>query len=265
MTLKPWRSAYASVIGTSHVKSGTPCQDAGGCVVVTLDDEQEVLIAAVSDGAGTASHSDVGSSLVVDRFLRDFSSQIAAGVDFSVVGEAFARKWLASVCDELSAIAEAEGHDIRKYSCTLLGAIVTQNCGVYMQIGDGAIVVSTEESGEYSWIFWPQHGEYANSTNFLTQENANEVLQFEIGPSVQEIALFSDGIERLVLNLAARTVHSPAFRSIFDWLAGTEPDRANDQSPALIAYLSSAQVNNRTDDDKTLVMATRVDPGRLAG
>jgi hypothetical protein len=260
-----WRTACASVIGTSHARTGAPCQDAGGCIVVTLDGGQEILIAAVSDGAGTASQSGVGSALTVDRFLRDFSSQVSTGFDLSALDEAFARKWLASVREALSAVAETEGHDLRDYSCTLLGAIVSGSGSAYIQIGDGAIVVSTEEAGEYSWIFWPQHGEYANSTNFLTQENASEVLQFETGPAVQEIALFSDGIERLVLDLAARTVHSPAFRPIFNWLAGTAPDRANGQSPALIAYLSSDQVNNRTDDDKTLVMATRADTRRSAG
>jgi hypothetical protein len=255
-----WRTAYASVTGTSHAKTGAPCQDAGRCFVVSLDDGQEVLIAAVSDGAGTASQSEVGSALAVERFLRDFSSKVASGFDLSTLDEGFVRNWVASVREALSVVAETEGRDLRDYSCTLLGAIVSSRGAAYMQIGDGAIIVSTEEVDEYSWIFWPQHGEYANSTNFLTQDNASEVLQFEIGPAVQEIALFSDGIERLVLDLGSRTVHSPAFSPIFSWLAGAEPDSADGQSPALTAYLSSDRINSRTDDDKTLVMATRADP-----
>ena len=77
------------------------------------------------------------------------------------------------------------------------------------------------EPGEYRDL-WPQHGEYANTTNFVTQDNITEAMEFETGPPVNELALFSDGIERLVLDLSTRTVHSPAFRPIFEWLACTE-------------------------------------------
>lgn len=250
-----WRTAYASVLGTSHLKTGSSCQDAGGCVVVRGADGGEVLIAAVSDGAGTARRSEAGASLAVAQFLRDFAVADPASID-----RAFVAEWLGSVQDEIAALAADEGNQVRDYACTMLGAVVGGAGAVYLQIGDGAIVVESEEVGEYTWIFWPQHGEYANTTNFLTQEQAKETLLFEAGPPVREIALFSDGIERLVLDFSATTVHSPSFRPIFKWLAGTEPSDKQQPSEALIAYLGSDHVNKRTDDDKTLVMATRADP-----
>jgi hypothetical protein len=250
-----WRTAYASVLGTSHIKTGSPCQDAGGCVVVPEASGGEVLIAAVSDGAGTARRSEVGASLAVARFLRDFGATDPASID-----RAFAVEWISSVQEEIAALAADEGSDIRDYACTMLGAVVTGSSAAYLQIGDGAIVVGSEEIGEYGWIFWPQHGEYANTTNFLTQEHAPQALFFEIGPPVREIALFSDGIERLVLDFSAKAVHSPSFRPIFEWLAATQPSDKRQPSEALISYLGSDHVNKRTDDDKTLVMATRADP-----
>ena len=250
-----WRTAYASVLGTSHLKTGSPCQDAGRCLVVPGADGGEVLIAAVSDGAGTAKRSEAGASLVVARFLRDCTE-----ADPTTIDRTFVVNWIRSVQNEIAALAADEGHEVRDYACTMLGAVVGESGAVYVQIGDGAIVVSGEEVGEYSWIFWPQHGEYANVTNFLTQEQAAEVLLFEIGPPVREIALFSDGIERLVLDFSARTVHSPSFRPIFNWLAKTEPLDKPQPSEALTTYLSSDHINKRTDDDKTLVMATRAVP-----
>ncbi len=149
------------------------------------------------------------------------------------------------------------------YDTVRLGAVVSAHAAAYLQIGDGAIVVATEEPGEYTWVFWPQHGEYANSTYFLTQDAASEALMFETGPPVQEVAIFSDGIERLVLDMVARTVHSPAFRPVFQWLAKTAPEAAQETGQALAAYLSSDHVTSRTDDDKTLVMATRVSTAGL--
>ena len=77
---------------------------------------------------------------------------------------------------------------------------------------------------------------------------------------MDEVAVFSDGIERLVLDMANKEVHSPAFKPIFEWLSGIEPDRTGEPSKALLAYLASDHVNRRTDDDKTLVMATRALP-----
>jgi hypothetical protein len=255
MPARLWRTAYASVLGTSHLKTGSPCQDAGGCVVVPAIDGSEVLIAAVADGAGTAERSDAGSSLAVSRFLKDFAEPEPTSIDREFVVE-----WIGSVQNEITALAAQEGRESRDYACTILGAVVADSCAVYIQIGDGAIIVGTEEVGEYTWIFWPQHGEYANVTNFLTQGLAAETLEFETGPPVHEIALFSDGIERLVLDFSAKTVHSPSFRPVFKWLAGTEPSDLQQPADALIAYLGSEHVNKRTDDDKTLVMATRIEP-----
>jgi len=265
MTDPCWRTAFASVIGTSHTKSGSPCQDTGGCRVVTASNGTEVLVAAVSDGAGTAARSEAGSALTVHRFLHDFAEAVGHDPTLASIDVAFVREWIKSINCAIADQASEEGHETRDYACTLLGAIVGTTGSVYVQIGDGAIVVSTEEPGEYSWIFWPQHGEYANTTNFITQERVVESLLFETGSAVPEIALFTDGIERLVLDLSARTVHSPSFAPIFAWLASTGPDRTDGQSPALAAYLASQHVNSRTDDDKTLVMATRVSPPASVG
>jgi hypothetical protein len=255
MQQRLWRTAYASVIGTSHKKAGSPCQDAGRCIVVPGIGGGEVLIAAVSDGAGTARRSEIGASVSVNRFLQDFAETDPESID-----RAFVLEWISSVQDEIAALAADEKGDIRDYACTMLGAVVAGSSAIYLQIGDGAIVVGGEEVGEYSWIFWPQHGEYANTTTFITEEQVAQALLFEAGPPVREIALFSDGIERLVLDFSARAVHSPSLRPIFKWLAGTQQSDNREPCEALIAYLGSGHVNKRTDDDKTLVIATRAEP-----
>jgi hypothetical protein len=68
--------------------------------------------------------------------------------------------------------------------------------------------------------------------------------------------LFTDGIERLALNFAAIEPHTPFFASM------TEPVVKGEQvgfnvalSRQLAAYLSSDSINERTDDDKTLILA----------
>ena len=257
MAVQAWRTAHASVAGTSHAKTGAPCQDVGGCSVIRAADGSEVLVAAVSDGAGTALRSQAGAALAVASFLRDFGAAASAPDGLAAVDRAFALAWLADVQKEVGRLAADEGRATRDFACTLLGTVIDATRAIYVQVGDGAIVVSTDEPGEYGWVFWPQHGEYANTTHFLTESEAGKMMLFDIGPAMNEVALFTDGIERLVLNHAARTVHAPAFRPIFTWLAGTEPDGCGVPSGPLTAFLDSDRVNARTDDDKTLVMATR--------
>jgi Protein phosphatase 2C len=160
-----WRTAAASVIGTSHVKSEQPCQDFSQCVTIG-----DTLICAVADGAGSASLSDVGAKIAVTRFIDTFGT--ASEIDHASMAQ-----WLDSLVNYLGQEANDRQAETRDYACTLLGVIAMPNHTFYFQIGDGAIVVPSYEAGAYDWgaydwVFWPQNGEYANLTNFATQRNA---------------------------------------------------------------------------------------------
>ena len=269
MTPGPWRTAYASAVGTSHIRTETPCQDAGCCEVVLAADGSEVLVASVADGAGSAQKSDQGAQLAVDMFQRRFAdlARDQPGLEFLDRDQALA--WLSDLQSAVAVLAAEADLRPRDYACTFLGAVVGPTAAAFVQIGDGAIVVSDSVAGRdgHSWVFWPQHGEFANSTFFVTMDDAAEILLFERREMqdecshVWELAMFSDGIERLVLDMSSRTVHSPSLRPILDWVAATQP-ATTDGAPSdvLASYLSSPNVNRRTDDDKTLVLAARARP-----
>ena len=255
-----WRTAYASVAGTSHAATQTPCQDAGRCEVVPTGNGLEIFLAVVSDGAGSAPRSDEGSQLAVELFLSDHRALAADDPTLATFDEASVVRWLRKLRRAITKLAALGGHHTSDYACTFLAAVVAPSRAVLIQIGDGAIVTESEETGDYVFMVWPQHGEFANSTNFVTQEGFEQRLEVAvIDHPVSEVALFSDGIERLVLDFATKSVHTPALKPIFNWLAGTIPDAtATGPAAALVSFLGSEQVNRRTDDDKTLVMATRV-------
>jgi hypothetical protein len=257
--LRGWRTAYGSAIGTAHLRHGTACQDAGCCDVVALPDGGELLIASVADGAGSAAQSEHGARLAVQSFQRHFAAAALADAGLAGLDRDFVLRWVAETQAELAALALAAGHHVRDYACTFLGAVLSEQAALYVQIGDGAIVVAEAES--YQTVFWPQHGEFANSTFFLTMGDAAAIIQVERRDAAPvEIALFSDGLERLVLDMTARLVHAPALTPVFNWLATTDPAPPGEASPVVGAYLNSANVNRRTDDDKTLIMATRRAP-----
>ncbi|HKW52646.1 MAG TPA: PP2C family serine/threonine-protein phosphatase [Stellaceae bacterium] len=253
-----WRYAYASVAGTSHEKSGAPCQDAGACRVVETSAGGSILLAMASDGAGSARRSEEGARLAVALFLDQFG-QACRERGIAAIDRPFILAWLTRLRRRIWARAARAGIRAGDYACTALGAVIADDRAVFFQIGDGAIVVAgRDDHGDYDWVFWPQHGEFANTTNFVTQRDAARALEIEMHTgAIDEVALFTDGIERLVLDLRAKTAHAPFFRPLFGWLAATKPPETSETSPALVNYLGSKQVCDRTDDDKTLVMATR--------
>ena len=253
-----WRIAAASVAGSSHRATGLPCQDAHACQAFAVDG-REALVAIVSDGAGTAPRSDVGSARAVGHLDTLVSGHFCAGILPRHVDGRLARTWYACVTELLAKEASREGADPRDYACTLLGAYVDDEGGAFMQVGDGAAVIRM--AGEDGWrpVIWPQHGRYANESNFVVGERVGEDLEFAYVPGrIAEVALFTDGLENLVLDRAART----APRAFFDHVSG--PVRrlpAPGVDPALSGhladYLSSPDVSARTDDDVTLVIASR--------
>ncbi len=151
---------------------------------------------------------------------------------------------------------------VRDYACTVLAAVVGPDWSVFLQIGDGVMVVRSAGDPDYGWVFWPEDGEYANTTFFVTDERAREHLQFEGSDlDYEEVALLTDGLQRLVLNLGDRTVHQPFFSSMFRALGGPTLVPPGVYADRLGAYLNSDTVNARTDDDKTLVLLKRTREG----
>ena len=253
-----WRCAYATVAGTSHIKFGAACQDRSECRIVLSDRNGPVLLAIACDGAGTASRSAIGAELTCGLFFDELGSECRSRGARSI-DRALAERWAASVRSRLEDVAARNGDSIRDYACTALAAVVGEECAAFLQIGDGAIVVSAaDRPDDYGWVFWPQHGEYASSTNFIVEGDSHAKLEFEaMDRRIDQVAIFTDGIERLVLNLSAKAVHAPFFRPLFDWLTKEGEPGSVAQSDPLQRYLASSAICDRTDDDKTLILATR--------
>lgn len=257
MKLQGWRAAAASVRGTSHIKADQPCQDAHAFDLIEGAEEVVVLIA--SDGAGSASHSDVGSNLACKELLDGIRLYFADGNQVSDLTREVALGWLENTAAAIARVASEAGAGIREYACTLLAALISPTHTAYLQVGDGAIVVRSDSDG-WAYVFWPQHGEYINTTVFVTDPVALGKFEFEVASSViHEVAAFTDGIESLVLQYATHTVHGPFFDMVFDPVR-MRPSSGLDAtlSEQLKAYLASEKICARTDDDKTLLVASRL-------
>jgi truncated hemoglobin YjbI len=255
-----WRFAGASVVGVSHTHTATPCQDYHLCEEHPLANGATVLILAAADGAGSASRSLEGAKRACNRFRDAVASLFNGGGQLEDITEDFMAEWLAQFQDAIGDLADREGLETRDFACTLLAAALSAEGGVFFQVGDGAMIVSTPETpDEYNCVFWPDKGEYANVTTFITQEQAREEFQYRrcLEPCV-EVALLTDGMERLALHFLTRTAHNPFFRALFAPVRHQEKHgHSQEMSERLRDFLGSPQVNSRTDDDKTLILASR--------
>ena len=121
-------------------------------------------------------------------------------------------------------------------------------------IGDGGIVARLADTGTWQTLSWPDRGEYASTTRFVTDDPPTPLRTHITRQAIDALALFSDGIERMVLDMATQT----PFARFFSTMAAPlpkEPGKAHTLSSQLKSWLDSETVNSRTDDDKTLVLA----------
>ena len=261
-----WRYVQAAVPGVAHRVSGSEGQDACAVQMLTLPDGTSALVMAVADGAGSALRSREGAEQACHTLLAECAASLsqATAADWS---PALAETWLHAVQAALIQQAEAAGVPIREFACTLLGAVIAADQALFLQIGDGVIVIGTGDG--YRPVFWPQGGEYPNETFFVTDATAASRLDSVLlTEAITEIALLTDGLQPLALHYQTRQAHEPFFRPLFQCLRDyPETGCPLALATALEQFLDSPAINQRTHDDKTLILAllpTPEDPGAEA-
>jgi serine/threonine protein phosphatase PrpC len=249
-----WRSVAERSIGVSHVAVSAPCQD--HLLLDFCNDEEErvvALVAAVADGAGSATAGELGAMQAVS-FAVSFIKRRIAGRMPSREIEPVIREAMLYARSELVRTVNQQQHPLREFATTLLVAVVTDDGGAFGQIGDGAIVFG--EGTGLSMAFDIEQ-EVLNVTDFLTDDEAPSLVRTRFVESrIERIALLSDGLVPLLIDQRLRAPHQPAFNALFRHLVLTTDVAA--LSEDLRAFLDSAAVNERTDDDKSLVLAVRV-------
>jgi len=258
MELQEWRAVATSVTGASHGKTNGTCQDSHRFAILSRDGPVVVLIA--SDGAGSASRSEEGSSRACQELLENIRLFVEEGGHVSAVTKETARGWIENAAEAVQQAADREGMPLREFACTLLAAVVSDEHALFLQIGDGAIVFWARGEDDWCIASWPQHGEYLNTTRFLTEPASRDAFEFTLARvPVYEVAVFTDGIEGLVLHYATRSVHSPFFDGMFPAVRAADQPGLNARlSEQLASYLASPAITDRSDDDITLLMASRM-------
>lgn len=246
-----WQTVSASVCGSSHEKSGLPCQDRH-CVEALADD---VLLIAVADGAGAAAYAEEGATLAVQAAVNCLSfncERLRSGGD-DAEWEAVLRMAVEEAREAVLAAATKRETEARQFASTLIVVIARADVVACTQVGDGGVVVWGSD-GQLIALTIPQSGEYLNETTFLTSDDALETLQSLVwrGP-VTGLAAFSDGLQMLCLKLPEGIPHAPFFAPLFRFAESGRD--ANETRAQLENFLRSTKIRQFTDDDLTLVLA----------
>lgn len=252
-----WKAVASCEVGISHQKLDLPCQDyADYCVF-----PEGVIVGVVSDGAGSAKYSDQGSKWAVTTVLESFKNLVDAqqiknkqhDPSFALEdAQEYFTKLVKQVRANLEERANLADYRIEDLSCTLLVFIATPEGLIAMQIGDGFMVVRTENEG-FKLLFQPDKGEYANETTFVTSASALEDMQvIYLAEPVAFICASSDGLEKVAIKLSDYSAYDRFFQPLETYLANTEEPKEEDY---LKPFLQLEDLNKRTDDDKSLLIA----------
>jgi hypothetical protein len=212
---------------------------------------------AVSDGAGSAPLSDLGSKLAVHAAIGAVQAGLACR-PFESENADDERRWRALLSnaastarDEVIEVARRLHRSPRDLASTLILTVATPTLTAAIQIGDGGAVVENPE-GEVRALTRPDSGEFMGEATFLVSRQAVEGAQIVIAPRSQSVALFSDGLQLLALVYPTWEPFAPFFRSTFDFFRNNSDD---DVATKIEAFLSSERLLARTDDDVTLLLA----------
>jgi hypothetical protein len=246
-----WKTVGKSVIGTAHESTGAQCQDF--CSSYRVEGGVERLLLAISDGAGFAIHAAEAARLSVEKALAlmaEFSGKL------SEISEASITEWLGEVKKHLEAAAADKGVAATEFSCTLLGAIIEGESAHFWQVGDGAWIVQTKKGVEVAT--WPYSGDFINQTVFATSPTAFEHWTHAAIQGVSGIFGFTDGLEHLALDYPNKKAHEPLALKLFNALSANPSE--DEVGVSIEGFLGSALVSDRTDDDKTMLLAWRESP-----
>jgi hypothetical protein len=260
----PWKVVSASVKGLSHELNNLPCQDA-----ILFSVCKGILIVAAADGAGSAKHSDLGAKVAVDSSLRYIESIILDNFRNSDACEVnltqsrfntILASWDEVAVDvvrqafmSVQTVANDSNLPIKELASTLL-VVVASDIGIAaLQIGDGAIIVNTPDNCFVPLTIPPQT-EYINETVFLISPTAIKNMQTNTFGKVKQLAIMTDGIQMLALEMKERKPYNPFFSTIFNFAANTSSEAESVSD--LEKFLVSKRVRQYSHDDITLLLAS---------
>ncbi len=236
---KSYMMGGVCITGPSHASSGLICQDA-----FAVASDSEYVVVVVSDGAGSAVHSDAASKLYVQEITR-----VLSGCETEMSIDQVRVSIIDAIDNAKRLLVERFNAEPRDFAATLVGAIARNRKSIVFHIGDGAAVLIGGDGEEF--VSQPENGEYANETFFVTMKNWADHLRLTAVPFCPTaMFLMSDGVTPFAL--AKGGISTGFLKPIWSFLSakGTEEGILGVEN-----LLKSDGASKISNDDKTLAWA----------
>lgn len=247
----PWKFISCSEIGTKNKKLKKVCQDCADYIVLS---ENHTFIGAVADGMGSAKHSEKGAKLATEVTISELKREgLKTDLKDPVNLQRLFESILETVNNKFEKMALSRNYRIEDLACTLLAFIATPEWLAAMQVGDGMMVVRSPDES-YQLLFNPDKGEYDNETTPVVSSNASSSMQVCFRDKKSEfICVATDGFENIALR---RAPEWEPFENFFEPLRHhlLSSKQSIIKKNEIRDFLKSEKVNEKTSDDKTLLI-----------
>lgn len=233
-----WKIISSVITGSSHLKSGKPCQDA-----VKNYSSPNACTIVLADGAGSCVCSEEGANIscssILSLFCTDFDTMYqmsAADLKLKIIHNIRTRLGM-----------KAKRSNLKKddFASTLLFVAIQGDQFVAGHVGDGVIGYITTNN-QVSLLSEPENGEFANTTFFTISNNYQNHLRLYRGKVYDKKSFFlmSDGAGECLYDKRNRTF-APAINSFSSWLEQFSEEEVN---KALYENMATMFTKHTTDD-----------------
>ena len=191
-----------SVQGTGHLAENIPCQDYHQ--VEILDAQRNIGIAVVSDGAGSAKNSAIGSEIVCENAIKYLKIAIEKfhwlekdKLPDSAQWDKVVRETIHLMQIALFETAKSNECELKSLAATCIILFFSPEKSYFAHVGDGRAGIRSSDGWEA--ILTPHKGEESNQTVFVTNEILKPADLMISGVRVPETLVIDNSIDAFVL------------------------------------------------------------------
>ena len=243
--------------GDRHVREETGNQDFA-CYALLLGGRG--IVAAVSDGAGSAAKAEEGSETAARAAVEEaLATALRQGNEIDLTE--IVREGMKAAREALEKKSESERSALEDYHATLLVAGLSETHAAVAHIGDGASIVKVGD--KYKMLTIPARGMYPNETFFVTMDGYEEMVATNDTCNASEVILFTDGVQDALIDFQGKKPHAEVVESAVKAAGGPCQGSSEltllraDADPALGEWLEDTEGAHR--DDATLLVIRRLE------
>ncbi len=207
-------TTFSGAIGTRtgdrHMTHGTFNQDYA-CYALLPNDMG--IVAAVSDGAGSAPMARTGSRTSA-RHAAAKAWKTALRLGNAPDPGICVYEGIKAARKALEATARIQGNPLDDYHTTIIVAAVIKEKAAVAHIGDGASIVGIRDAHKMLTI--PARGQYANETFFITMDDYEDLIASNAAEGATELLLFTDGVQNELIDFRHKKARQDATSSLHD-------------------------------------------------